>query len=100
MLLNKGTLNGKRILSEKSVSLIMTNQFSEELKSMTTMAHGLSGTVNPKNGEYHWGGAASTSFWINPTDNLIVICYTQLFNSQTQYANEFKATVESALLDK
>lgn len=100
MLLNKGTYNGKQILSEKAVNLIMTNQFSEELKSMTTMAHGLSGTVNPKNGEYNWGGAASTSFWINPTQNMIVICYTQLFNSQTEYASEFKATVDRALFDK
>ena len=100
MLLNKGELNGKRILSEKAAEIIMTNQYPEEMKTNAQMGHGLSGMVNLETGEYNWGGAAATSFWINPTDKLIVICYTQLFNSQTQYANEFKATVESALFDK
>ena len=61
--------------------------------------HGLSGTVNLYNGEYNWGGAASTSFWINPTINQIVICYTQLFGASTEYANEFKSGIDRALID-
>jgi len=36
---------------------------------------------------------------INPTDNLIVICYTQLFSAPTEYATEFKATVDRAILN-
>lgn len=99
MLLNKGKLNGKRILSEKATKLIMTNQFPEEMKTNSQMGHGLSGTVNLETGEYNWGGAGSTSFWINPTDNLIIICYTQLFESPTSYASEFKATLDQALFD-
>lgn len=99
MLLNKGELNGKRILSEKATEIIITNQYPKEMKSNSKMGHGLSGTVNLDTGEYNWGGAAATSFWINPTDNLILICYTQLFGSQTSYASEFKATLDQALLD-
>ena len=99
MLLNKGELNGKRILSEKATEIIMTNQYPKEMKSNSKMGHGLTGTVNLDTGEYNWGGAAATSFWINPTDNLILICYTQLFGSQTSYASEFKATLDQALLD-
>jgi len=98
MLLNKGELNGKRILSEKAAEIIMTNQYPEEMKTNAQMGHGLSGMVNLETGEYNWGGAAATSFWINPTDNLIVICYTQLFSSPTSYASEFKTTVDQALL--
>ena len=100
MLLNKGELNGKRILSEKAAEIIMTNQYPEEMKTNAQMGHGLSGMVNLETGEYNWGGAAATSFWINPTDNLIVICYTQLFSSPTSYASEFKTTVDQALLDR
>ena len=63
------------------------------------MGHGLSGTVNLESGEYSWGGAAKTSFWINPTHNLIVICYTQLFSQPSEYAQEFKAAVDGAIID-
>ena len=100
MLLNKGKLNGKRILSEKAAEMVMSDQNPEALKSNAdaTMGHGLSGTVNLETGEYNWGGAAATSFWINPTSNLIVICYTQLFFAQTDYAQTFKAAVDRAII--
>lgn len=99
MLLNKGELNGKRILSEKASEMIMTNQYPKEMKTNSQMGHGLSGMVNLDTGEYNWEGAAATSFWINPTDSLILICYTQLFGSPTSYATEFKATLDKALVD-
>lgn len=99
MLLNKGELNGKRILSEKAAEMIMTNQYPKEMKTNSQMGHGLSGMVNLDTGEYNWGGAAATSFWINPKDNLILICYTQLFGSPTSYATEFKATLDQAILN-
>ena len=99
MLLNKGELNGKRILSEKAAEMIMTNQYPKEMKTNSQMGHGLSGMVNLDTGEYNWGGAAATSFWINPKDNLILICYTQLFGSPTSYATYFKATLDQALFD-
>tara|TARA_R110002074_G_scaffold104764_8_gene226313 strand:+ start:4883 stop:6115 length:1233 start_codon:yes stop_codon:yes gene_type:complete len=99
MLLNKGELNGNRILSEKAVELIMSNQFGPDVETQPGMGHGLSGTVNLNTGEYSWGGAAATKFWINPSNNLIVIGYTQLMGGETDYATEFKATVDRALAD-
>ena len=100
MLLNKGVLNGKRVLSDKAAQMIMTDQFPAEVeRSIPGMGHGLSGVVKLDNGEYSWGGAASTNFWIDPTNNLIVICYTQLIQGQTEYAREFKATVERSLIE-
>ena len=99
MLLNKGILDGKRVLSEEAAEMVMTNQYPDEMKAIAETGHGLSGTVNLDNGEYSWGGAAATNFWINPTDNLIVICYTQLFSAPTEYATEFKATVDRAILN-
>jgi len=38
--------------------------------------------------------ATSTKFWIDPTNNLILICYTQLIGSQSTYADEFKAAID------
>jgi CubicO group peptidase (beta-lactamase class C family) len=99
MLLNKGKLNGKRVLSERASEIVMTNQNPEGFEGVPGMGHGLSGTVNLESGEYSWGGAAKTSFWINPTHNLIVICYTQLFSQPSEYAQEFKAAVDGAIID-
>ena len=99
MLLNKGKLDGERVLSEKSSEIIMTNQNPEGVGESNGMGHGLSGTVNIDSGEYSWGGAAKTSFWINPTHDLIVICYTQLFSKPTEYAQEFKAAVDRAIIN-
>lgn len=97
MLLNKGKLNGKRVLSEKAVQLIMSNQFGPDVETEPGMGHGLSGTVDLETGEYSWGGAAATKFWINPSNNLIVIGYTQLMGGETEYATEFKATIDNSL---
>lgn len=99
MLLNKGELNGKRVLSEKAVQLIMSNQFGSEVATEPGMGHGLSGTVKLDTGEYSWGGAAATKFWIDPSNNLIVIGYTQLMGGKTDYATEFKATIDNSLED-
>ena len=98
MLLKKGEFNGKRILSERAAEIVMTNQNPDGYKGYPGMGHGLSGTVNLESGEYSWGGAAKTSFWINPTHDLIVICYTQLFSKPTEYAQEFKAAVDRAII--
>ena len=99
MLLNKGVLNGKRVLSEQAVQLIMSDQLDPDVEWYKGMGHGLSGTVQLDNGEYSWGGAAATKFWIDPTNSLIVICYTQLMGVETEYANEFKATIDRSLVD-
>jgi len=99
MLLNKGELNGKRILSEKAVQMIMSDQFAPEVANEPGMGYGLSGSVKLDTGEYSWGGAAATKFWIDPTNNLIVIGYTQLMGGKTKYATEFKATIDRVLID-
>jgi len=76
MLMNKGELNGNRVLSEKAVQLIMTNQFGPEVETLPGMGHGLSGTVKLENGGY-----------------------TQLMGGETEYATEFKATIDRSIID-
>jgi CubicO group peptidase (beta-lactamase class C family) len=86
MLLNKGQLQGKRILKAKTVETMTANNlpagmstfrgggvgfglgFSVQIKDQGSVAHA---------GEYGWGGAASTHFWISPKDDLVVIALTQ-----------------------
>ncbi len=103
MMLNRGELDGVRYLSRKTVDLMTANHIapksiSEMSVSMFTEAayagtgYGLGVAVNldpaktlvpGSAGEYFWGGMASTAFWIDPKEELIVIFMTQLLPSSS-----------------
>ncbi|CAN5722416.1 serine hydrolase domain-containing protein [soil metagenome] len=104
MLLNKGELDGVRILGRKSVELMTINHmpnngdlssmgmpvFSETPYDGIGFGLGFSVMLNPAQaqilgspGEYSWGGAASTAFWVDPVEEQIVIFLTQLMPSST-----------------
>jgi CubicO group peptidase (beta-lactamase class C family) len=99
MLRNGGELDGVRILEESTVQLIMTDQLPETASFQEGMGYGLGGSVDPETGEYSWGGAASTKFWINPSLDLIIVTCTQLMPSDESYAREFKKLVENAIIE-
>ena len=83
ILLNGGKLDGVRLLSPRTVELMRTNVLSP---GMTTLSPGAgfgmdfavytdavaAGGYYGK-GTFYWGGAAGTWFWIDPTDDLVVI---------------------------
>ena len=51
-------------------------------------------------GEFYWGGAASTAFFVNPVEDLIMIFLTQLRPSSTYpIRRELRATVYSSIID-
>ncbi len=99
MMLNGGALDGVRYLSPKTVALMTANHlpggadltelsvslFSESNYAGVGFGLGVAVAVDPvrtllagTRGEYFWGGAASTYFWIDPVEELIVILMTQL----------------------
>ncbi|MEM7325579.1 MAG: serine hydrolase domain-containing protein [Actinomycetota bacterium] len=119
MLLRGGELDGARILGRKTVSYATTNHlpggqdlasmgqpvFSETKYGGIGFGLGFSVVVDPaatqvvcSAGEYAWGGAASTLFWIDPAEELTVIGLTQLMPSAAYpIRQELKALVYSAL---
>jgi len=97
MLLNGGELNGKRVLSEKAVQMIMSNQFPENVKYWNGNSYGLGGAFDIKSGEYSWSGMASTNFWIDSENKMIILAYAQLIPSNHSYAYVFKDLIYSAL---
>jgi len=121
MLLNGGTLNGTRYLSRKTIALMTANhlpggqdltQMSRSLFSEATNAgigFGLGFAVNldpakalisSSKGEYYWGGAASTAFWVDPAEELVVVFMTQLMPSSTYpIRRELRTLVYSAFDD-
>jgi len=83
MLLNGGKLDGVRLLSPRSVELMRTNVLPAAMPTLSPgSGFGLDFAVYSDvvaaggyygKGTYYWGGAAGTWFWIDPTDELIVI---------------------------
>lgn len=119
MLLNGGHLDDARILGRKTIELMTANhltggrlmpevalgRFSETPYAGMGFGLGFAVMLNPAEaqvssspGEYTWGGAASTAFWIDPAEQLIVIFMTQLMPSTTyNFRRELRSMVYGAL---
>jgi CubicO group peptidase (beta-lactamase class C family) len=110
-----GQLNSTRILSEKSVKLMTTNQlpehagwvtFGEDVRTGVGFGLGFSVTVEPhkanphaRHDEYGWGGAASTHYWVSPRDELIVVTMEQRMPYSPETETLLKPVIYDALLD-
>ena len=88
MLLNGGGLDGVRVLAPSTVRLMHLNHLPRELKEMSPgTGFGLDFAVvlDPvaadgiSKGEYYWGGAAGTWFWIDPKEDLVFVGMIQHF---------------------
>ena len=119
MLLNQGEMNGARIIGRKTLQYMTSNhlpngrdltEMSESAFSETPYAGvgfglGFSVMLDPLKsqtlsdiGEFGWGGMASTVFFINPKEDMLVIFLTQLVPSSTyQVRRELRSLVYSAL---
>jgi CubicO group peptidase (beta-lactamase class C family) len=98
MLLNGGALQGVRVLSEKTVGTIMSDQLPEATPYGDGQGHGLAANVDLETREYSWAGAASTKFWIDPVNEMIIITYAQLMPSDYSYADDFRKIVRNGLI--
>ena len=100
MLLNQGELDGVRVLGRKTVELMTLNHLADG-QDLTTLAQpgmftetayggvgfglGFSVMQSPARaqisgtpGEFAWGGAAGTAFWVDPVEQMIVVFMTQI----------------------
>jgi CubicO group peptidase (beta-lactamase class C family) len=120
MLLNGGELDGVRILGPRTLQLMTLNHLPGG-KDLATMAQsagettregvgfglGFAVLLDPAvaqivgtPGEFYWGGAASTAFFVNPAEELIMIFLTQLRPSSTYpIRRELRATIYSAITE-
>jgi CubicO group peptidase (beta-lactamase class C family) len=122
MLCNGGVLDGHRVLGRPTVELMRTNHLpgNGELRDFATpggygevgfdgsgfgltVAVGLgpartSGVGNA--GDFMWGGAASTAFWIDPAEDLYVVFMTQVIPSGTfDFRGQLRALTYAAIDD-
>lgn len=114
--LNKGELNGVRLLGPRTVELMTSNHLPVELfpisyegmEPMLGMGFGLGFGVmlDPSQsgmmgsiGDHGWGGYAETYFWIDPQEEMIAILMSQYQPSQTYpIRKEFRTAVYQALI--
>ena len=121
MLLHGGTLDGARVLGPRTVDLMRRNHlpggcdlgaialgtFGETRFPGVGFGLGFAVTIDPvaaglvgSAGEYYWGGAASTIFWIDPTEELIVIFMTQLMPSGSfNFRGQLHTLIYPAIVD-
>ncbi|MCP4260605.1 MAG: beta-lactamase family protein [Planctomycetes bacterium] len=105
MLLNKGKFNDKRLLRSETVEMMTSNQLPDSVKRGDNEGFGLGFSVRLRDGrfpkgEYGWGGAASTHFWISPKDELIVIALSQYMPFSSQLQNAVKSIIYDSILDE
>ena len=121
MLLGRGELAGTRLLGRKTIAYMTTNHmpggsdlaamgmpvFSETSYNGIGFGLGFSVVLDPvaanvldSKGEFAWGGAASTYFWVDPVEELIVIFMAQLLPSSSYpIRRQLKTLVYQALVD-
>ena len=123
MMLNGGTLDGVQILSPKTVELFSLNHlpddqeladmappgaFSEAGYSGIGFSIGCGVNVDVAKtrlpgtlGEYFWGGAASTAFWIDPKEELAVVFMTQVMGTDARLTlrRDLRTLVYSAMTE-
>jgi CubicO group peptidase (beta-lactamase class C family) len=121
MLANGGQLGGRRVLGRKTLQLMTTNHFAggATLQDMAVGGFGEAGFegvgfglgfavgLGPaatgmagSGGEFYWGGAASTAFWVDPVEDLFVVFMTQLFPSVAYpFRAQLRALVYQAIDD-
>ena len=87
MLANGGELQGKRVLSSRTVDLMTVDHLHEDVNYGDGLGFGLGFEVvedlgqrgRPGSvGEFRWGGAYGSTYWVDPAEEMIVVYFTQL----------------------
>jgi CubicO group peptidase (beta-lactamase class C family) len=124
MMLGGGTLDGVQILSPKTVQMFSMNllpggkqlidlvpgegMFSEAGYRGVGFSIGCGVTLDPAKtlvpgtpGEFFWGGAASTAFWIDPKEDLAVVFMTQVIGENVRLSTrrDLRTLVYSAMTE-
>lgn len=108
-MLNRGELEGVRVLKAETVDGMTNNQLGElriPMPGSDAMGYGF-GVLTEKGkesskdpagvGTYSWGGAFGTSFWIDPKNQIVGVFMSQVFPPDFTLATEFKRLTYEAL---
>lgn len=106
MLVNDGRYGEHRLLSRKTIELITRNQVGDKWEGgafglgfgLTTVETSTGTLTTP--GSYYWGGYFSTSFWIDPAEELVAVFMTQMFPApHGEIHDKFHVLAYQAIVD-
>ena len=113
MLLNGGALNGVRILSPVTVDLMTTDHIGDvpagSVVQPGSAGFGLGFAIRGRpgadgeigsEGAYYWSGFFNTTFWVDPTEELIGILMTQIFPSASDIQERFRIMAYQAIVER
>jgi CubicO group peptidase (beta-lactamase class C family) len=109
MLLEGGQLNGKRLLSPKTVELMSSVFVPDTLPGRAPgRGYGLSVQVvsdpvaagyRVSAGSYGWDGAFGTHFWVDPKEKIVAVMMIQTDNPDRQLDRDFESAVMQAIVE-
>jgi CubicO group peptidase (beta-lactamase class C family) len=109
MLLNGGHYNGVRLLSRNTVRMMTMNQIGDLTVNNTENKFGFGFSIITENGSrlgpsqagtYAWGGVFSTSYWVDPREDMVVLLYRQIWGAHVIETDKaFKPLVYQAIDD-
>ncbi len=112
MLLNNGEYKGVRLLSRNTIRMMTTNQIGDlfvDLGVKTENKFGFGFSIITENGSrlgpsqagtYAWGAVFSTSYWVDPKEDMLVIIYRQIWGPHVADTDkQFKNLVYQAIND-
>ena len=115
-----GELDGVRILSPKTVEFMTANHLPSTVTGSGSGENPLLGVdvrgfgfglgfgvnINPVGsgvigslGEYSWGGAAGTVFWVDPVEEMVVVGMIQLMGSPWPFRQELRVLANQAITE-
>jgi CubicO group peptidase (beta-lactamase class C family) len=107
MLLNGGQLNGKRLLSPKTVELMAAVHVPDTLPgrpkgrgfglSVQVVSDAVAANLRVSDGSYGWDGAFGTHFWIDPKEKIVGILMVQTPNQEV--SRDFENAVMQAVVE-
>ena len=120
MLRRGGELEGARILGPRTIALMHRNHLKDGGDLTSLAIGGFSETANEGvgfglgfamtldsvrngtlgEGDYYWGGAASTIFWVDPVEDLVVVFMVQMMPSGLfNFRGQLKSIVYSSIVE-
>jgi len=98
MLLNKGELDGARVLKKETVELMFQNHLAKVFPE-GRQKYGLGGMVTGDGG-YAWGGAAGTQFFVDAKNDYFVVYMVQTQRYRSSAYNDFKRLATAAVAEE
>jgi CubicO group peptidase (beta-lactamase class C family) len=109
MLLNGGQLNGKRLLSPKTVELMTAVHVPDTLPgrpkgrsfglSVQVVSDAVAAGYRVSDGSYGWDGAFGTHFWVDPKEKIVGILMVQTNNPNRELDRDLENAVMQALVE-